>query len=86
MYSEKREKTERYSEIRKLLHFILRGTNDKLYSLAYPRVEDDDPDVVPGHTYGVDDLEGLERLIKKIDGMQTKSASELGQDEWSKWR
>lgn len=84
-YSKKRDETERYSEVRKLLHFILRGTNDKLYELAYPRVEVDDPDVIPGHTYGVDDLEDLERLIKNIDGMQTKTQTELGRGEWSEW-
>lgn len=85
-YAEKRDSTERYSEIRKLLHFILRGTNGKLYELAYPQVEVNDPDVVPGHTYGVDDLEGLENLIKDIGGMQTRTQTDLGRDEWSEWR
>lgn len=75
-----------YDEIRKVLHFILRGTDAKLYELAFPRVEVNDPDVVPGHSYGVDDLEGMEKLLRKLDRMQTKSQIELASNEWTDWR
>jgi len=84
-YAERREQSDQYSEIRKLLHFILRGTDNKLYEAAYPRIEADDPDVIPGHTYGVDDLEGLEKLLRDIGGVTTKTQASLGGDEWSEW-
>lgn len=85
-YAKRLDGVDQYSEIRKALHFILRATDSKLYELAFPRVEVDDPDVVPGHTYGVEDLEGLEKLLKSIDGMQTKTQAQLSGDEWTDWR
>lgn len=68
------------------MHFILRGTNSKLYELAFPEIEVSDPDVIPGHTYGVDDLEGLEKLITKLDQFSTKTQAELDGVEWTEWR
>jgi len=74
---------DRDHEIKKLLHLILRGTNNKLYELAYPTIEVNDPDVIPGHTYGVEDLEGLESLVTKLGQLSTKTQASL--DEWSEW-
>lgn len=84
-YSEKRDRADSQFEIKKLLHFILRGTNQKLYEVAFPSAEVNDPDVIPGHTYGVDDLEGLEKMLKGIDGIKTKTQSSLDGSEWSEW-
>lgn len=83
-FAEERDKADRHFEMKRLLHFILRGTNSKLYEMAYPSIEADDPDVIPGHTYGVDDLEGLEKLLSKIDGLQTKTQATLNR-EWTEW-
>jgi hypothetical protein len=86
-FSEKREQADRDFEIKKLLHFILRGTSKELYEVAFPRVEVDDPDVIPGHTYGVDDLEDMEKLLEKIGTLHTKSQASLnGGSEWTEWR
>lgn len=85
-FSDRRERSDRHYEINKLLHFILRGINPKLHEAAFPSVESDDPDVIPGHTYGVDDLEGLEKLLKNIDGLTTKTQTSLDDTEWSEWR
>lgn len=85
-FSETRERLDRHHEVTKLLHLLLRGTNSKLYDVAYPSVEVDDPDVIPGHSYGVDDLEGLERLLNKIDGMTSKTQADLDGSEWTEWR
>ena len=84
-YAERKDQSEQFSEIRKLLHFILRGTSSKLYDVAYPSAEADDPDLIPGHTYGVDDLEGLEKLLSKIDRVATKTQASLNGNEWSDW-
>ncbi len=84
-FAEDRDRSDRHFEVKRLLHFILRGTNSKLYELAYPSVEVDDPDVVPGHTYGVDDLEDLESLLKKIDRFSTKTQADLNHSEWTEW-
>jgi hypothetical protein len=83
-FSEERKQADQQFEIKRLLHFILRGTNNKLYELAYPSIEVDDPDVIPGHTYGVDDLEDLEKLLSKIDGLNTKTQASLNR-EWTVW-
>ena len=85
-YLERREQSDQFFEIKKLLHFILRGTNSKLYELAYPSIEVNDPDVIPGHTYGVEDLEGLEKLLTKIDVIGKKTQAELDRSEWTEWR
>lgn len=86
-FSEKREMLARHFEFKNLLHLILRGTNDKLYDLAFPRVEVDDPDVDPSHTYGVEDLEDLEKLLGNIDGLITKTQASLDSSiQWSEWR
>jgi hypothetical protein len=85
-YAERLIQADQYDEIRKVLHFILRANDAKIYELAFPRIEVNDPDVVPGHSYGVDDLEGLEKLLRKIDGMQTKSQADLNGTEWTEWR
>jgi hypothetical protein len=85
-FSEKRDQYDRHFEVKKLLHLILRGVNNKLYEVAFPSIEVDDPDVTPGHTYGVDDLEGLEKLIGNIDRMTTKTQASLDSTEWSEWR
>jgi hypothetical protein len=85
-FAENRDRADRHFEVKRLLHFILRGTNSKLYELAYPSVEVDDPDVVPGHTYGVEDLEDLERLLTKLDRIGTKTQASLnGSGEWTEW-
>jgi hypothetical protein len=84
-YADKRDRADSEYEIKKLLHLILRGTNNKLYDFAFPSPEVNDPDVIPGHTYGVDDLEGLEKLLSKIDGLSTRTQADLN-DEWSEWR
>jgi hypothetical protein len=85
-FAEKRDHQDEFFEVKKVLHFILRATNNKLYEAVYPNTEVDDPDVVPGHTYDVDDLEGLERLLSKIDGLNTKTQASLDGNEWSEWR
>lgn len=85
-FAENRDKDDRHFEIKRLLHFILRGTNNKLYELAYPSVEVDDPDVIPGHTYGVEDLEDIERLLTKLDQVGVKTQAKLDSEEWSAWR
>jgi len=85
-YAQSRDKADEQFEIKKLLHFILRGTNNKLYEFAFPSIESDDPDVIPGHTYGVDDLEDFEKLLKKLDGLSTKTQANLDGDKWSEWR
>jgi len=56
-----------------------------LYDVAYPNIESDDPDIIPGHTYEAEDLEGLERLLKKLDQIGTKSQAQLNKDEWTPW-
>lgn len=84
-FSEMREKLDKHHEITKLLHLILRGTDKSLYELAYPSPEVNDPDVIPGHTYGVEDLEDLEKLLDKIDGLKTKKQTSLGRTEWTEW-
>lgn len=84
-FSEERDRADRQYEVTRLLHFILRGTDSKLYELAYPSIEVDDPDVIPGHTYGVDDLEDLEKLLSRIDGLNTKTQADLNR-EWTDWR
>lgn len=83
-FSEERDRADSQFETKRLLHFILRGTNSKLYEMAYPGAEVDDPDVIPGHTYGVDDLEGLEKLLSRIDGLNTKTQATLNR-EWTEW-
>lgn len=86
-YAERLDDFDKYSEIRKVLHFILRATDRNLYELAFPTIEVDDPDVIPGHTYGVEDLEGLEKLLKNIDGLHLKTQAQLnGGDNWTDWR
>lgn len=85
-YAENRDRADRHYEIKKLLHFILRGTDTKLYDFAFPSVEVDDPDVIPGHTYGVEDLEGLEKLLQKIDQVGTRTQASLDRPEWTEWR
>lgn len=85
-YREIRDQNDRQSEIEKLLHFILRGTDKVLYGIAFPRPEDDDPDLVEGHSYGVDDLEDLEKLVKKLGQMSTKTQAALNKTEWTEWR
>jgi len=85
-FCEIRDRADNHFEIKRLLHFILRGTNSKLYELAYPSIEVDDPDVVPGHTYGVEDLEDLERLLEKLDRIGTKTQVQLNGREWTDWR
>lgn len=85
-FSETRESLERHHETNKLLHLLLRATNNKLYELAFPTPEINDPDVIPGHSYGVDDLEGLEKLLSKIDGMTSKTQADLNGSEWTEWR
>lgn len=84
-FSKDRDEADRYFEIKKLLHFILRGTNEKLYELAYPSIEVNDPDVVPGHTYGVEDLEDLEKLLTRLDRMGRKTQAALDKSEWTSW-
>jgi hypothetical protein len=84
-FSEKREQADNLFEIKQLLHHILRGTNDKLYAVAYPSVEVDDADVIPGHTYGVDDLEDMERLITKLGVLGQKTQVQSVPSEWSEW-
>lgn len=85
-YVENRDSADRHYEVTRLLHFILRGTNSKLYDLAFPHAESDDPDLVPGHSYGVDDLEGFEKLLKQLDQMGTKTQASLNKSEWTEWR
>lgn len=85
-YRETRDRNDRQNEIEKLLHYILRGTNSKLYDIAFPTPESDDPDLVPGHSYGVDDLEDLEVLVKKLGQMNTKTQATLNKTEWTEWR
>ena len=85
-FSEERDQADRLFDIKKLLHFILRGTDAKLYEIAYPRVEVNDPDVIPGHTYGVEDLPDLEKLIEKMGMLNTKTQASLNGNEWSEWR
>jgi len=85
-YMEMRDRNERQFDIEKLLRFILRGTDSKLYDFAFPRPETNDPDLIPGHSYGVDDLEGFEQLLKNIDALSTKTQSSLNKNEWSEWR
>lgn len=85
-YTEKRDQSEREYETNKLLHLILKATNSKLYDLAYPNIESDDPDVIPGHTYGVEDLEGLEKLIASLDSVRSTTQTSLDKDSWTDWR
>lgn len=87
-FSEERDQSDRFFEIKKLLHYILRGTDGKLYEAAYPSIEVDDPDVIPGHTYGVEDLEGLEKLITRMGTLRSSTQAALNGDgdEWSEWR
>jgi len=85
-FAKNRVRADEHFEIKRLLHFILRGTDSKLYELAYPSIESDDPDVTPGHTYGVEDLEDLERLLAKLDRIGTKTQVQLSGNEWSEWR
>ncbi|HEY6020552.1 MAG TPA: hypothetical protein VIY48_11885 [Candidatus Paceibacterota bacterium] len=81
---ENRDRADRDFEIKKLLHFILRGTNSKLYDLAFPNIEVDDPDVIPGHTYGVEDLEGLEKLLSGIGLTKSRTMADPGKS-WTEW-
>lgn len=85
-YAENRNRADREYEVSRLLHLILKGTNQALYEAAFPRIEVDDPDVIPGHTYGVEDLEDLGKLIERMGSMQTKSLEQLNGKEWSEWR
>ena len=86
-FSEKREQADRDYELKKMLHFLLRATSREFYNAVFPSVEVDDPDVVPGHTYSVDDLEGLEKLLDKIGLLQTKTQASLnGSGDWTEWR
>lgn len=84
-FAEERNRADRQFEVTKLLHFILRGTDSKLYDIAFPRAEVDDPDVIPGHSYGVDDLEGLENLLAKMDALSTRTQASLNKSEWTDW-
>lgn len=84
-YAEKRDRSDEFFELKKLLHLILRGTDDKLYAAAFPSVEVEDPDVIPGHTYGVDDLEDIERMLQKLDVIGHKTQAQLDPSEWSDW-
>jgi len=86
LFSRNRDESDKSFEIKKILHLILRGTNSKLYDLAYPTIEANDPDVIPGHTYGVDELPELEKLIQRLDNLSTKTQAQLDKEEWTPWR
>jgi len=84
-YCEKRDQADRDYETNRLLHFILRGIDHKLYEVAYPSIEVDDPDVIPGHTYGVEDLDSLEKVLKSLDSLNTKTQASIAKREWTEW-
>lgn len=81
---ESRDKADQQYEIKKLLHLILRGTNNKLYEMAFPHDEVDDPDVIPGHSYGVEDLEDLEKLLSGIGLTKSRTMADSGKS-WTEW-
>ena len=76
-YMDRRDSFDQFAEVKKLLHYILLGTNQKLYESVYPSVEVNDPDVIPGHSYGVEDLGDLENIIKKMGSMGTMTPSDI---------